>query len=85
VDGADCPGCGGRLYRSRSRTFTEKLIKLLTRYRTYRCRQCEWRGWVEARQPASSIVRRQRMARTAVGFLLFAAIIVGAVMIAGNS
>lgn len=42
-----CPRCGKmNLHRSHSRTFGEKLRKLTTLRRPYRCHSCGWRGWV---------------------------------------
>ena len=43
-----CPHCGrvGTLHRSRSRNFREKLIKFLLPYKTYRCKECGWRGFI---------------------------------------
>lgn len=40
----DCPQCNGTLRRSKTRTFAERVIKQATGYRTWRCRQCHWRG-----------------------------------------
>jgi predicted RNA-binding Zn-ribbon protein involved in translation (DUF1610 family) len=41
-----CPNCGekGTLKRSKARTVTEKLIKIVTPFGYYRCRKCGWRG-----------------------------------------
>ena len=42
-----CPQCGEYdLYRSRSRNIAEKIIKKLLPYKTYRCHNCNWRGWI---------------------------------------
>ena len=46
-----CPQCGEyNLYRSRSRNFMEKIIKILVPYKTYRCHNCNWRGWMSKRK-----------------------------------
>ena len=41
-----CPQCGGHTHRSHTRGFREKLVKTLTSHKTYRCRECGWRGWL---------------------------------------
>jgi predicted RNA-binding Zn-ribbon protein involved in translation (DUF1610 family) len=41
-----CPQCGFRAHRSRSHSFGERLIKVFSSYRTYRCHDCGWRGWL---------------------------------------
>lgn len=42
-----CPHCGEfGLYRSRSQNVREKILRKLTRFKLYRCRQCKWRGWL---------------------------------------
>jgi predicted RNA-binding Zn-ribbon protein involved in translation (DUF1610 family) len=46
VVSAFCPDCGGRIHRSHTRGFNEKLIKTFTPYRAYRCHECGWRGWL---------------------------------------
>jgi predicted RNA-binding Zn-ribbon protein involved in translation (DUF1610 family) len=47
VPGSDpCPSCGSReVYRSKARTFYEKLRKAHTLKRLFRCHHCGWRGW----------------------------------------
>lgn len=43
-----CPKCGEyALYRSRARTFAEKLRNKLTTSRPFRCHRCAWRGWTK--------------------------------------
>lgn len=41
-----CPACGARARRSHTRGTGEKLFKLISRNKIYRCRKCEWRGWL---------------------------------------
>lgn len=41
-----CPDCGGRIHRSHTRGLNEKLVKTFTPYRTFRCHECGWRGWL---------------------------------------
>lgn len=41
-----CPRCGGIVHRSRSRNWSERLLKALRWERLYRCDGCEWRGWL---------------------------------------
>lgn len=42
-----CPECGkyGTLHRSRTRNLWENILKATTIIRTYRCKQCGWRGY----------------------------------------
>ena len=41
-----CPECGSQVRRSHARGMGERLVKALTTYRAYRCRDCGWRGWL---------------------------------------
>jgi predicted RNA-binding Zn-ribbon protein involved in translation (DUF1610 family) len=43
-----CPSCGASnsLRRSKARTFNESLIKKFTFFRTFRCKDCGWRGYL---------------------------------------
>lgn len=45
---AKCPGCGktAYLHRSRARNMKEQIIKKLTFYRIFRCKECGWRGYI---------------------------------------
>ena len=44
-----CPDCGQvRLTKSRSRNIRERITKQFTFYRTYRCKNCGWRGQVSS-------------------------------------
>ena len=41
-----CPLCQETIQRSRSKSVIERLIRVFTRYRLYRCSACNWRGWL---------------------------------------
>lgn len=42
-----CPHCkSDNIRRSRTRSRWERLRKEITRRRPYRCRECNWRGWM---------------------------------------
>ena len=49
-----CPACGAEAHRSHSHGVGEKLFKLTSGYRVYRCRKCQWRGWVAHDAPAAA-------------------------------
>lgn len=82
MNSALCRKCGGILFRSRSRSFVEKLIKLATRYRTYRCHECDWRGWIAGRRVAATQTRRRTIARAVFGSMLIVAAALSVVLIA---
>lgn len=66
-----CPKCGGPVHRSRTRGLTEKLVKVLTANRTYRCFDCEWRGWLEATDISQlREAKRRRLVRTIISILV---------------
>jgi|SRR6185436_16485839 hypothetical protein len=66
-----CPKCGGPVHRSRTRGITEKLVKLLTANRAYRCLECGWRGWLEATDISQRRdARRRRVLRTVISVLV---------------
>ena len=67
-----CPKCGALTHRSRSRNFGERLIKLCTAYRTYRCGDCGWRGWLKhnGKQDAPATGPRARTVVTVIVALL---------------
>lgn len=66
-----CPKCGGPVHRSRTRGFSEKLVKMLTANRTYRCFDCGWRGWLETTDTSQlSEARRRRLVRTIISVLV---------------
>lgn len=54
-----CPACGAEAHRSHSHGVGEKLFKLTSGYRVYRCRKCQWRGWV-AQADQVNVVSRAR-------------------------
>jgi hypothetical protein len=66
VTGTLCPKCGGRTHRSRTRGFNEKLVKAVTSQKVYRCRECDWRGWLRNRDSS----RRGHPLRTIIGVLV---------------
>ncbi|MGK9476640.1 hypothetical protein [Melioribacter sp. OK-6-Me] len=43
-----CPKCNAEftLHRSRARNMIEQIIKKITYFKIYRCRQCGWRGYL---------------------------------------
>lgn len=61
-----CPQCGGHTHRSHTRGVNEKLVKALTSYKTYRCRECGWRGWLRTGDPS----KRRHALRTIISVLL---------------
>lgn len=61
-----CPQCGGRTHRSHTRGFNEKLVKALTSYKTYRCHECGWRGWLRSSDPS----QRRHAVRTIISVLV---------------
>jgi DNA-directed RNA polymerase subunit RPC12/RpoP len=66
-----CPKCGGPVHRSRTRGLGEKLVKLLTANRTYRCFECGWRGWLQAADISQlRESRRRQLVRTIISVLL---------------
>lgn len=42
-----CPQCKsvGTLHRSRTRNMYEQIIRRMTIFKTYRCKECGWRGF----------------------------------------
>ena len=66
-----CPKCGGPVHRSRTRGFGEKLAKMLTANRTYRCFECGWRGWLRATNISQlRDSTRRRLVRTIISVLV---------------
>jgi phage FluMu protein Com len=45
---AKCPSCkvANTLHRSRARGWQENFLKNFTFFKTYRCKQCGWRGYL---------------------------------------
>ena len=66
MTGTLCPKCGGRTHRSQTRGFNEKLVKAFTPQRVYRCRECDWRGWLRNRDLST----RGHPLRTIIGVLV---------------
>ncbi|MFA7228990.1 MAG: hypothetical protein WC061_08140 [Melioribacteraceae bacterium] len=64
-----CPECSrtGTLHKSRSRTMTEQIIRRVTFFRTYRCKECGWRGY------RSTIITTKKSYRTIAVYLLLIA------------
>ena len=66
-----CPKCGGPVHRSRTRGLGEKLVKMLTVNRAYRCFECGWRGWLQATDISRlRESRRRRLVRTIISVLV---------------
>jgi FlaA1/EpsC-like NDP-sugar epimerase len=43
-----CPECGSStLYRSRAKSLPERVRRKLSAQRLFRCKTCEWRGWLQ--------------------------------------
>jgi predicted RNA-binding Zn-ribbon protein involved in translation (DUF1610 family) len=63
-----CPHCGGTTHRSHTRGIKEKLFKSLTSHKTYRCRECGWRGWLRSADDRS-FARRNKI-RTVISVLI---------------
>ncbi len=43
-----CPSCGNteKVHRSHSIYLWERIFKLVSNYKLYRCHNCGWRGWL---------------------------------------
>ena len=61
-----CPACGESIHRSHTRGLKERLVKSLSSYRTYRCHDCGWRGWLKREQ----INKRSFTLKTKVSIVL---------------
>lgn len=64
-----CPQCGLNLHRSRAKNFREKLIRLFTPYKAYRCHECRWRGWIADEVASRRFVDRRKQLRVIVSVL----------------
>jgi len=71
VVGTPCSQCGHPIHRSHARGFVEKLIRVATGYRVYRCHRCGWRGWIYRRK----IRDARRLLRTSIALLLVLAMV----------
>jgi hypothetical protein len=61
----------GKVNRSKSRTFREKLrLRLVPVYGVYRCHNCNWRGWLP-RSTASKLATTALLA----GYMVLVAIL----------
>jgi DNA-directed RNA polymerase subunit RPC12/RpoP len=58
-----CPECGYRVHRSHAKGFNERLVRVFTHYRSYRCNECGWRGWLSKEARVRQPVSRQRIAQ----------------------
>lgn len=62
-----CPRCGEyNLYRSHSKNFIERGIKSVLPVKTYRCHNCNWRGWMNKRRPKKKATIKSLLFYTAV-------------------
>ena len=53
ADGQRCPACASqRLHRSLARSRWERIRKLFTHQRLFRCHHCAWRGWADVMELA---------------------------------
>lgn len=64
-----CPQCGLNVHRSRAKNIREKLIRLFTQYKAYRCHECGWRGWISDDVASRRFVDRRKQLRVIVGVL----------------
>lgn len=56
-----CPACQkSSAHRSKARWFGERLKKMFTSRRIYRCDSCGWRGWALPMEQGSAISLEQR-------------------------
>ncbi len=77
-----CPRCGEyTLVRSRSRNTAERLFKRILPARTYRCRECRWRGWLSNRR----LRHRKPLARELLFYLIVILISLIAALILKNT
>ena len=56
-----CPKCGNEAHRSHTRGLFERLAKITTTYRAYRCLECNWRGLLGTQRPASKSEPRRKL------------------------
>ena len=62
-----CPDCNkvGSLHRSRSRNMFEQIIRHTTFLKTYRCKECGWRGF-----RSTLVVTKKSIKALAIYFIL---------------
>lgn len=70
-----CPNCGEITHRSHSRNFLESFVKSVAPYKTYRCRECGWRGMARLRKYKDPVLRLRTIVIWIVG--AFFAVAVG--------
>ena len=71
-----CPKCGEfKLSRSRSKNIFEKGLKMILPIKTYRCKDCHWRGWISNRKIHQKVFSRKTL-------LFYSAVIVTALIVA---
>jgi hypothetical protein len=74
-----CPKCGNHLHRSHSRSFSEKLIKVFSRLKLYRCHECSWRGWLAAETKQTVVKTPQKL--QSITITLFAILLITAIAV----
>jgi predicted RNA-binding Zn-ribbon protein involved in translation (DUF1610 family) len=79
-----CPKCGSHLHRSHSRSFSEKLIKGLSRSKLYRCHECSWRGWLAGEKSRLTLQTPQKLQSIALTLFAILLITVIAIYFAGS-
>jgi predicted RNA-binding Zn-ribbon protein involved in translation (DUF1610 family) len=79
-----CPKCGEPLYRSHSRSFSEKLIKTFSRLKLYRCHECGWRDWLALDKPKSAKPSSRKLQFIALTLLVILVMALLAVYVAGS-
>ena len=62
-----CPSCKkvGTLHRSRSKTMTEQIMRKVSFFRIYRCKECGWRGF-----RSTLVITRKSLRNVFMYFLL---------------
>ncbi|MGB9599946.1 MAG: hypothetical protein ACP5KG_12275 [Myxococcota bacterium] len=65
-----CPACGNqeKVHRSHSIYFWERIVKLFSNYRLYRCHNCGWRGWLH--QQTGNQLKRISLGQIFIFFML---------------
>ncbi|MGH9832477.1 MAG: hypothetical protein ACREBD_08535 [Blastocatellia bacterium] len=69
-----CPNCGEITHRSHSRNFRESFVKSVAPYKTYRCRECGWRGMARLKIDKDPVLRLRTIAVWIVGLLFAVAV-----------
>jgi uncharacterized Zn finger protein len=65
-----CPSCKseGTLRNFRTRNTSEKIVKYVTWFDLYKCKQCGWRGW-----KAGFVLKKQSLIKLIINILLMIA------------